>query len=71
MGYICLFQFSFSQGICIGVGILGHMMVLFLGFKGIAILSSIVAVSIYIPTNRDKKRIGVFHRSEETKGDDN
>ena len=30
---------------------LGHMVVLFLIFKGIAILSSIVAVSIYIPTN--------------------
>ena len=32
-------------------GIAGHMAVLFLVFKGISISSSIVAVSIYIPTN--------------------
>ena len=51
MGYMCLFQFWFPQGICLGVGLLGHMVVLFLVFKGIAISSSIVAVSIYIPTN--------------------
>ena len=51
MGYMCLFQFWFSQGICLGVGLLGHMVVLFLVFKGISKLSSIVAVSIYIPTN--------------------
>ena len=40
---MCLFQFWFPQGICLGVGLLGHMMVLFLVFKGISILSSIVA----------------------------
>ena len=51
MGYMCLFQFWFPQGICLGVGLLGHMVVLFLVFKGISILSCIVAVSIYIPTN--------------------
>ena len=49
--YMCLFQFWFPQGIFLGVGLLGHMVVLFLVFKGISILSSIVAVSIYIPTN--------------------
>ena len=32
MGYICIFQFWFPQGICLGVGLLGHMMVLFLVF---------------------------------------
>ena len=48
---MCLFQFWFLQGICLGVGLPGHMVVLFLVFKGIAILSSIVAVSVYIPTN--------------------
>ena len=48
---MCLFQYWFSQGICLGMGLLGHMVVLFLVFKGIYILSSIVAVSIYIPTN--------------------
>ena len=50
MGYICLFQFWFPQGICLGVGLLCHMVVLFLVFKGISILSSVVA-AIYIPTN--------------------
>ena len=48
---MCLFQFWFLQGICLEVGILGHMVVLFLLFKGISILSSIVAVSTYILTN--------------------
>ena len=51
MGYMCLFQFWFPQGICLGVGLLGHMLVKSLVFKGISIPSSIVAVSIYIPTN--------------------
>ena len=43
------FSVLFSSGY--GVGLLGHMVVLFLVFKEISILSSIVAVSIYIPTN--------------------
>ena len=51
---MCLFQFWFPQGISLGVGLLGHMVVLFLVFKRISILSSIVAVSIYIPTNSAK-----------------
>ena len=49
MGYVCLFQPWFPQGICLGVGLLGHMVVLFLVFKVISVPSSIVAVSIYIP----------------------
>ena len=32
MGYMCLFQFWFPQGICLGVGLLGHMVVLLLVF---------------------------------------
>ena len=40
-----------QQGICLVVGLLGHMVVLFLVFKGISILSSIVSVPINIPTN--------------------
>ena len=32
MGYMCLFPFWFPQGICLGVGLLGHVVVLFLGF---------------------------------------
>ena len=32
MEYICLLQFWFSQGICLGVELLGHMVVLFLFF---------------------------------------
>ena len=50
MEYMCLFQFWFPQHVCLGVGLLGHMVVLFLVFKRISIPSSIVAVSIYIPT---------------------
>ena len=46
-----LFQLLFSQVICPVVGLLGHMVVLFLVFKGISILLSIVILSIYIPTN--------------------
>ena len=41
---------SAPQGICPVVGLLGHMVVLFLVFKGISILFSIVVASIYIPT---------------------
>ena len=32
MGYMYLFQFWFPQGICLGVGLLGHIVVLFLFF---------------------------------------
>ena len=50
MGYTRLFQFLFPQGISLGVGLLGHMVILLLVFKGLSILTSIVAVSVYIPT---------------------
>ena len=49
MGCMYLFQFWFPQGICLGVGLLGHIGVLFLVFKGISIPSYIVAVSITFP----------------------
>ena len=49
---MCLFQFWFPWATCLGVGLLGDMVVLFLVSKGLSILSSIVAVSIYIPTNK-------------------
>ena len=45
------FSILVSSGYMPRSGIDGHMVVLFLVFKGISILSSIVAVSIYIPTN--------------------
>ena len=48
---MCIFQFLFPQGICLGVGLLGHMVDLLLAFKGISMLFSIVTVSVYIPTN--------------------
>ena len=51
VGYMCLFQFWFSQCVCPAVGLLGHMAVLFLVFKGISTLFSIVAVLVCIPTN--------------------
>ena len=37
---MCLFQFWFPQGIRIGVGLLGHVVVLFQVFKGISISHS-------------------------------
>ena len=46
-----LFKLWFSLGICLGVGLLDHIVVIFLVFKGTSILFSTVAVSIYIPTN--------------------
>ena len=51
MRYMGLVQFWFPQGICLGVGLLGHMVVLFLVLKGMSLPSSIVALSIYILTN--------------------
>ena len=49
---ICLFQLLFYQSICPVVGLLGYMVVFFLVFQGISILSTMSAVSIYIPTNK-------------------
>ena len=51
LGYMCLFQFRFPQCVCPGVGLLGHMGVVFPVFKGISTLFSIVAVLVCIPTN--------------------
>ena len=51
LGYLSLFQFWFPHDICLVLGLLGYMVVLFLVFKGISVPSSVVAVSIYIPTN--------------------
>ena len=51
---MCLFELWLSLDICPVVGLLGHMVVLLLFFKGTSILFSIVAVSIYIPTNSTK-----------------
>ena len=47
--HVSFFQFWFPQGICLGVGLLGHVVVLFIVFKEISILS--VTVPIYVPTN--------------------
>jgi len=41
--HVCLFQLWLSQGICSVVGLLGHIVILSLVFKGIFILFSIVA----------------------------
>ena len=46
---MCLFQFCFPQGIRIGLGLLGHVVVLFKFLKESP--SPIVAVPTYIPTN--------------------
>ena len=42
--HVRLFQLWFSQSICSVVGLLGHIVVLPLVFKGIFILFSIVAI---------------------------
>ena len=46
----CIFS-KYSFAICPGVGLLDHTVTLFLVFWGISIPFSIVAASIYIPTN--------------------
>ena len=48
---LSLLQLWFSQSYKPSSGFLDHMVVLFLVFKVISILFSIVAASIYIPTN--------------------
>ena len=50
MGCMCLFQFWFPEGICIGVGLLGHMVVLFLVFRRISIPSSMWLYQITFPS---------------------
>ena len=49
------FELEFSSlldiRLVVVVGFLDHMVILFLVFKGTSILFSIVAASIYIPTN--------------------
>ena len=50
MGCMCLFQFWFPEGICIGVGLLGHMVVLFLVFRRISIPSSMWLYQITLPS---------------------
>ena len=44
---MCLLELQFSQGICPLVGLLGHMVALFLVFKRTSVLFSIVTVPIY------------------------
>ena len=46
-----LFELQFCPGIFPGVELLDHMVSLFLVFRGISILFSIVAAQTYIPTN--------------------
>ena len=50
-GACIFFELRFSPDRCLGVGLLDHMIVLFLLFRGISILFSIVVVPICIPTN--------------------
>ena len=53
--HMCLFKGNFCLDICPGVGLLGHMAVVYLVFWGTSILFSIVAVPIYIPTNNVRR----------------
>ena len=47
---IRLVELWFSLDICLGVGLLDHVVILFLVFWGIIILSYIVVITVYIPT---------------------
>ena len=47
MGYMYHFKVRFSPDICPGLGLLDHMVALFLIFRGTSIMFSIVVVSIY------------------------
>ena len=46
-----LFELWLSPDICPGVGLLDHMVALFLGFYGTSMLFSVVSVPIYTPIN--------------------
>ena len=59
-GYMCFFKLLFSQGICPVVGLLDHMVVLFLVLQGISILFSIVVVLIYIPPTLQEGSLSTF-----------
>ena len=49
-----LFELRFSQNICPELGLLGHIVALFLVCDGISMLLSIVVVSEYILTNSER-----------------
>ena len=51
MGCMHLYELEFSPDICPGMGLLDHMVILFLVFEGTSRLFSIVAAPIYIPTH--------------------
>ena len=55
-----LFELEFSPDICPEVGLLDHMVALFLVFKGTSILFSIVFVPIYI-SHQQCGRVLFFH----------
>ena len=48
--FFFFFEVWFSPGVFLGVGLLDHMVVLFLDFKGNSILFSLMVTPIYIPT---------------------
>ena len=48
--YLFKLEFLSYLAICPGMGLLDHMVVLFLHFQGISILFSIVAAPVYIST---------------------
>ena len=50
MGYMCLFLFWFPQGICLGVGLLGHMVALLLVFFGMCCMAQKIQIgALYQP----------------------
>ena len=55
--YLFELDFSFFQDMCLEVGLLGHMVALFLLFKATSVLFFIMAAPIYIPIYS----VGRFH----------
>ena len=56
-GCVCRFGFCVSLDLCLGVGLLVHMAVLFSVFKWTSVLLSSVAIFVCIPTNSVRSNI--------------